>query len=213
MPADHIVLCVSAYVVMKPPKLQPLSSTREPSTYGCDVSHFSPSSRSRNSSSPKFLYTGHADSAPLPLPVRLSRTQTMIPCWARYWCQRYVAPNHWLRTCCACGPEYVCSKTGYLRDGSKSGGRNITPSSTKPSRARTCTNSGLLMRKSRNAATSFASTTRTSVPSLRASEMRVGVWMSVHESIQSDIDGLNDAMWFPATSEMRFKPEPSSATR
>ena len=63
---------------------------REPSTYGCDVSHFRPSSRSRSSPSPMRLYDVQADSAPLPLALRLSQIQTMTPCCARNWWNRYV---------------------------------------------------------------------------------------------------------------------------
>src|SRR6266542_5350575 len=112
MPPDQLVLCVSAYAVMNPPKLQPLSTTRVGSMYDCRFSHVMPSSRSRSSSSPKLPYTGHCASAPFPLALRLSSMQTATPCCASIWWNKYVDPPHSFLTTEAVGPAYVSWYTG-----------------------------------------------------------------------------------------------------
>src|SRR2546430_14330370 len=105
MPAFQSVLCVGEYDVMNPPKLRPSSSTREPSMYGCEVSHFSPSSRSFSSCSPTCLYDVQAGSTPLPLALRLSHTHTTMPWLAMSWYHPHCRAAQRLATCGACGPE------------------------------------------------------------------------------------------------------------
>src|SRR5207245_1355989 len=107
--------------------------------------------------------------------LRLSPTHTIIPCCASSCHHKYCEPRQPFLTDCACGPEYVYSYTGYLRDGSKSTGLIIIASMVKPSRVFTCRNSGFEIRYSRNAVTSFVSITRTLEPSFRTSDTWGGV--------------------------------------
>ena len=77
---------------------------RSMSAQPCRPSQSSPSSTSRSSSSPKFRYMGQAETAPLPLAVRLSHIQTTTPRWARSWWKRYVVPPQAFLTTGEWGP-------------------------------------------------------------------------------------------------------------
>ena len=77
---------------------------RAGSTKGWPRSQASPSSMSWSSVTPIRLYPFHADTAPLPLAVRLSQTHTSTPFWAMSWRNRCAVSPQAFLTRGACGP-------------------------------------------------------------------------------------------------------------